>query len=194
MAGRVGCVDAERGQGSDENGGTCQTAGFCEATKFRETLARRRWSDKNRFFGEQRIHCRAQPPLKQHPERNRIATKRRNWEPRSRFELKSRNDVRALIADCSRDLSSNVPPAALAECEAILFTLDTSKKGSRRWRSMNICGKIIKSQLIKSASGQPEENAPRKIKSTAVNASNPDFAALAEAAGVCCVRTGRSKR
>ena len=45
----------------------------------------------------------------------------------------------------------------LRKCEAcIAHFLDTSKKASRRWCSMNICGNKIKLQLINSASERRE--------------------------------------
>ena len=62
----------------------------------------------------------------------------------SRSEEKP-TDVWAPIAIAVAELLSDVSPGRLRKCEAcILHFLDTSKRGSRRWCSMNICGNKIK--------------------------------------------------
>jgi predicted RNA-binding Zn ribbon-like protein len=61
------------------------------------------------------------------------------------FELGKPDDVWAPIAIAVAELASDVSTARLRKCEAcIVHFLDTSKKGSRRWCSMNICGNKIK--------------------------------------------------
>ena len=61
------------------------------------------------------------------------------------FELEKPNDLWAPITNAVADLLSDVPPGRVRKCEAcIVHFLDTSKKGSRRWCSMNICGNKIK--------------------------------------------------
>ena len=50
-----------------------------------------------------------------------------------------------IIAAAAADLFSNVDVSRVRKCETcVLHFYDTSKKGSRRWCSMNICGNRVK--------------------------------------------------
>jgi predicted RNA-binding Zn ribbon-like protein len=83
--------------------------------------------------------------LRQHPT---VVALQRNGEKLEReavFEPEAPDAVWAPIAIAAAELLSNVPTVRLRKCEAcIVHFLDTSKKGSRRWCSMNMCGNKIK--------------------------------------------------
>jgi predicted RNA-binding Zn ribbon-like protein len=83
--------------------------------------------------------------LEQHPS---ILALRRHGEKLDRdaaFEPEEPDDVWAPIAMAVAELLSDVAPPRVRKCEAcILHYYDTSKKGSRRWCSMNICGNKVK--------------------------------------------------
>lgn len=83
--------------------------------------------------------------LQNHP--SAIALQRKDGKLASvaAFELVKPEDVWSPIAIAVADLLSDVSPERVRKCEAcVLHFLDTSKKGSRRWCSMNICGNKIK--------------------------------------------------
>jgi predicted RNA-binding Zn ribbon-like protein len=83
--------------------------------------------------------------LKQYPSRIALQRKGEKLDLDPAFEPEKPNDVWAPIATAVADLLSNAPPARLRKCEAcVVQFLDTSKKGARRWCSMNICGNKIK--------------------------------------------------
>jgi predicted RNA-binding Zn ribbon-like protein len=61
------------------------------------------------------------------------------------LDLKRPRDLWALFFDGAADLLSEPEIDRIRQCEAcVLHFLDTSKKGSRRWCSMNICGNKLK--------------------------------------------------
>jgi predicted RNA-binding Zn ribbon-like protein len=83
--------------------------------------------------------------LKQHPSVIALQRKGEKLGLETAFDLEKPNDVWAPIAIAVAELLSDASPARLRKCEAcIAHFLDTSKKGSRRWCSMNICGNKIK--------------------------------------------------
>ena len=83
--------------------------------------------------------------LKQHPGVIALQREGEKLGLETAFELEKPDDVWAPIAIAVAELLSNLPPARLRKCEAcVVHFLDTSKKGSRRWCSMNICGNKIK--------------------------------------------------
>ena len=83
--------------------------------------------------------------LEQHPSVIALHRKGKKLELEAGSEPEKPNDVWAPIAIAVAELLSVVSPARLRKCEAcIVHFLDTSKKGSRRWCSMNICGNKIK--------------------------------------------------
>jgi predicted RNA-binding Zn ribbon-like protein len=54
-------------------------------------------------------------------------------------------DFWAPIADAAADLLADTAPSRIRKCEScVVHFFDTSKKGSRRWCSMNICGNKVK--------------------------------------------------
>jgi predicted RNA-binding Zn ribbon-like protein len=63
------------------------------------------------------------------------------------FEPRKPEDVWAPIIAATAELLSEVEPSRIRQCESELCVVhfyDTSKKGSRRWCSMNICGNRLK--------------------------------------------------
>lgn len=61
------------------------------------------------------------------------------------FELKRPSDLWTPIFDGAANLFSEPETQRIRQCEAcVIHFFDTSKKGSRRWCSMNICGNKLK--------------------------------------------------
>jgi len=83
--------------------------------------------------------------LKQHPSVIALQWKGEKLDREAVVEPEEPDDIWAPIAIAVAELLSDVPPVRLRKCETcIVHFLDTSKKGSRRWCSMNICGNKIK--------------------------------------------------
>jgi len=83
--------------------------------------------------------------LKQHPSVVALQRKGKKLDLGAALTPKKPNDVWAPIAIAVAELLSDASPGRLRKCEAcVVHFLDTSKKGSRRWCSMNICGNKIK--------------------------------------------------
>ena len=61
------------------------------------------------------------------------------------FELRKPTDLWAPILDATADLLAETESSRIRKCEScVVHFFDTSKKGSRRWCSMNICGNKLK--------------------------------------------------
>jgi predicted RNA-binding Zn ribbon-like protein len=61
------------------------------------------------------------------------------------FEPSTPSEVWAPIAAATADLLTEVDPSRMRKCEScIMHFYDVSKKSSRRWCSMNICGNRVK--------------------------------------------------
>jgi predicted RNA-binding Zn ribbon-like protein len=61
------------------------------------------------------------------------------------FDLERPTDLWKLIFDGAADLLSEPATDRIRQCEkCVLHFFDTSRKGSRRWCSMNICGNKLK--------------------------------------------------
>jgi predicted RNA-binding Zn ribbon-like protein len=61
------------------------------------------------------------------------------------FEPRKPTDLWAPIIDATADLLSETESSRIRKCEScVVHFFDTSKKGSRRWCSMNICGNKLK--------------------------------------------------
>jgi predicted RNA-binding Zn ribbon-like protein len=85
--------------------------------------------------------------LQEHP--SRMAVQRRAGELSLGlvFEPREPEDFWAPIVAAAADLLSGVPQERVRKCESaacVLHFYDTSKKGSRRWCSMSICGNKVK--------------------------------------------------
>jgi predicted RNA-binding Zn ribbon-like protein len=133
-----------------------------ELLKFRERLRavvvrqEAGLSASDAFIAELNLH------LKRHPGVIALQRKGETLGLETAFELEQPNNVWAPIAIAVAELLSEVSPVRLRKCEAcIAHFLDTSKKGSRRWCSMNICG-----NKIKVAAYQKRKRAARKSQLT----------------------------
>lgn len=61
------------------------------------------------------------------------------------FELRKLTDLWAPIVNATADLLAETESSRIRKCEScVVHFFDTSKKGSRRWCSMNICGNKLK--------------------------------------------------
>ena len=61
------------------------------------------------------------------------------------FEPRKPTDLWAPIVDATADLLTETDSSRIRKCEScVVHFFDTSKKGSRRWCSMNICGNKLK--------------------------------------------------
>ena len=61
------------------------------------------------------------------------------------FEPRKPTDLWAPIVDATADLLTETDSSRIRKCEScVVHFFDTSKKGSRRWCSMNICGNKVK--------------------------------------------------
>ena len=61
------------------------------------------------------------------------------------FEPREPADLWAPIIDAAADLLTETEASRIRKCEScVVHFFDTSKKGSRRWCSMNICGNKLK--------------------------------------------------
>jgi predicted RNA-binding Zn ribbon-like protein len=61
------------------------------------------------------------------------------------FEPHKPADLWGPITDATADLLAETAPSRIRKCEScVVHFFDTSKKGSRRWCSMNICGNKLK--------------------------------------------------
>lgn len=60
-------------------------------------------------------------------------------------KLREPADLWARIVHATADLLAETESSRLRKCETcVIHFFDTSKKGSRRWCSMNICGNKLK--------------------------------------------------
>jgi predicted RNA-binding Zn ribbon-like protein len=83
--------------------------------------------------------------LEQYPSVIALRRKGEKLERELVFEPSVPEDIWAPIAMAVGELLSDVPPRRVRQCGAcMVHYYDTSKKGSRRWCSMNICGNRIK--------------------------------------------------
>lgn len=83
--------------------------------------------------------------LRQHP--SHISLRKRDGQlvREPLFDLHKPADLWAPIIDGAAELLSQAETQRLRKCEScVLHFFDTSKKGSRRWCSMNICGNKLK--------------------------------------------------
>ena len=85
--------------------------------------------------------------LKKHPQRTSLRRKGSKVVLEVFFEPQKPEDVWAPIVAATAELLSESEPSRIRQCESescIVHFYDTSKKGSRRWCSMNICGNRLK--------------------------------------------------
>ncbi len=83
--------------------------------------------------------------LVQHPLRALLHKRNGKVMRETTFELLRPVDLWAPIVDATADLLVETEWSRLRKCEScVVHFFDTSKKGSRRWCSMNICGNKLK--------------------------------------------------
>ena len=85
--------------------------------------------------------------LREHPQSTRLSRHGSKLELNPFWEPRQPSDVWAPIAAAIAKLLSELDPSRSRKCEAescVVHFYDTSKKGSRRWCSMNICGNRLK--------------------------------------------------
>lgn len=76
-----------------------------------------------------------------HPYMDQVISGASGPERRKHFAPEAPDDTLAPLADGIADLLTNVDPARIRKCHACaLHFQDTSKKGTRMWCSMNLCG------------------------------------------------------
>ncbi len=83
--------------------------------------------------------------LERHPSVIALRRKSERLQREAVFEPEKPEEVWGPIAKAVAELLSDAPPGRVRKCEGcIVHFLDTSKKGSRRWCSMNMCGNKVK--------------------------------------------------
>jgi predicted RNA-binding Zn ribbon-like protein len=85
--------------------------------------------------------------LREHPSRVALHRNAKKLESVIVFEPQEPEGVWAPIAAAAAELLSDIPASRIRKCESescVVHFYDISKKGSRRWCSMNICGNRLK--------------------------------------------------
>jgi predicted RNA-binding Zn ribbon-like protein len=85
--------------------------------------------------------------LQEHPSRMAVQRQARALSLNLVFDPREPEDIWAPIVAAVGDLLAAVPRGRVRKCESescVLHFHDTSKKGSRRWCSMNLCGNKLK--------------------------------------------------
>jgi len=83
--------------------------------------------------------------LTQHPLPTSLRKRESKVTRETLFEPLKPTDLWAPIVDATADLLADTEWSRLRKCEScVVHFFDTSKKGSRRWCSMNICGNKLK--------------------------------------------------
>ena len=83
--------------------------------------------------------------LQAHPARSAIVLRKGRLEQEQVFGASMPDNLWALLAAQTLALFTEAPPSRVRKCEScVLHFHDVSKKGSRRWCSMNLCGNKVK--------------------------------------------------
>ncbi len=83
--------------------------------------------------------------LLQHPHHTSLRKREGRLARETFVELRTPADLWAPIVDATADLLVEAESSRIRKCEScVVHFFDTSKKGSRRWCSMNICGNKLK--------------------------------------------------
>jgi predicted RNA-binding Zn ribbon-like protein len=83
--------------------------------------------------------------LLRHPAATTLRRREGRIAREAHFDLKRPSDLWVPIFDGAADLLSEPEIGRIRQCEAsVVHFFDTSRKGSRRWCSMNICGNKLK--------------------------------------------------
>jgi predicted RNA-binding Zn ribbon-like protein len=83
--------------------------------------------------------------LRQHPRHTSLHKQDGKVIRETSFEPREPSDLWEPIIDATADLLAETESSRIRKCETcVVHFFDTSKKGSRRWCSMNICGNKVK--------------------------------------------------
>ena len=83
--------------------------------------------------------------LLQHPRHTSLRKRDGKVVRETLFEPRKPTDLWAPIVEATADLLAETESSRIRKCEScVVHFFDTSKKGSRRWCSMNICGNKLK--------------------------------------------------
>jgi predicted RNA-binding Zn ribbon-like protein len=83
--------------------------------------------------------------LREHPRGSLLIKRGQGLAKETLFEPHKPEDLWEPIADATAELLTEAEPSRIRQCEScVVHFFDTSKKGSRRWCSMNICGNKLK--------------------------------------------------
>lgn len=83
--------------------------------------------------------------MSKHPMLIRLRASSRSYSPEQWFELRQPEDLFAPLAHSAAMLLTDADRTRLRKCaHCVLHFYDTSKKGTRRWCSMNLCGNRLK--------------------------------------------------
>jgi len=95
--------------------------------------------------------------LLQYPRHTSLRKRNGTFVRETILELSKPDDLWVVMADATADLLTDTETSRIRRCETcVVHFLDISKKGSRRWCSMNICGnkfKVAAYQRRKRAAG-----------------------------------------
>lgn len=83
--------------------------------------------------------------MAEHPMRNRLRTNGKTFSTEMWFQPRKPEDLFAPLAYSAAKLFATVDRQRVRKCaECVLHFQDTSKKGTRRWCSMQLCGNRLK--------------------------------------------------
>jgi len=114
---------------------------------FRERLRTAAFRMEGRLLPGDAFLAEVTTLLKLHPERANLTKQGAKVVLRRQFEPRTPEDVWTPIVAATAELLSELDPSRIRKCESascVVHFYDTSKKGSRRWCSMNICGNRLK--------------------------------------------------
>lgn len=83
--------------------------------------------------------------LSEHPMRTRLTAHGKGYSKEMWFEVRKPEDLFAPVADSAASLFAGTDRKKVRKCvQCVLHFQDTSKKGTRRWCSMQMCGNRAK--------------------------------------------------
>ena len=123
-----------------------------KAQKFTESMRNLRESLRKEIFAWERggaLHpstiAKLNTMMAKHPVRTRLTAHRRAYSRDLWFELREPEDLFAPLAHSAATLFSEVDRKRVRKCDhCVLHFHDRSKKGTRRWCSMQLCGNRLK--------------------------------------------------
>jgi predicted RNA-binding Zn ribbon-like protein len=121
------------------------TAFLKQLIAFRERLREAVMRIENRSSPTDAFLAEVNSLLLQYPRRTSLLKRDGKVIRETLFEPRKAADFWAPIIDATADLLVETESSRIRKCEScVVHFLDTSKKGSRRWCSMNICGNKLK--------------------------------------------------